>query len=147
MSLTPQLWNSSANLKSRNLDRRAEDLLNALEVAIASGLPGSPYNEHPPLGPATYFRALKRHTLVLLFVGVLCASGAWIISQGQPKVYQARTTLELLDSNRSVMNMKNFISGGNSAFGEQMYMETQVSLLRSASLLKRVRTRLEREGV
>jgi capsular exopolysaccharide synthesis family protein len=70
-----------------------------------------------------------------------------MISQGQPKVYEARTTLELLDSNRSVMNMKNFVSGGNSAFSEQMYMETQVSLLRSASLLKRVRTRLEREGV
>jgi capsular exopolysaccharide synthesis family protein len=72
---------------------------------------------------------------------------AWLISQQQPKIYQARTTLELLGENHSVMHMQNFASNGNSAFGEQMYMETQVSLLRSASLLKRVRNRLEHEGV
>jgi succinoglycan biosynthesis transport protein ExoP len=151
MSLTPQPWNPAQNIRNRDphlspIDRRAEDLLNALEIAITGGWNSAPPVDHAPAGLSVYGRALKRHKFALIFVSLSFAVAAWFYSQGQPKMYRAHTTLQLLEPNRSLMNMQNF-SGGNSIVSQETYMETQVNLLQSASLLERVRRRLEEAGV
>ncbi len=148
MSLTPQPWNPSDFSKRdpylARVDRRAEELLNALEVAFSAG--PAPSADHAPAGVSSYLRALKHHKFALIFGSVLCAAAAWLYSQSEPKVYEAKTTLELLEPNRSVMNMQNFTHGA-SILSQEVYMETQVNLLRSESLFKRVRRRLEQQGV
>ncbi|HLK51563.1 MAG TPA: polysaccharide biosynthesis tyrosine autokinase [Bryobacteraceae bacterium] len=148
MSLTPQPW-QSPNLRGRDphpvhMERRVEDLLAALESTLTAGPSAA---DHPTTSLATYGRALKRHRFALAFVALVCAAGAWFLSNMQDKVYQAHTTLELLEPNRSLMNMQNFTPGGNSILSQEVYMETQVNLLRSESLLSRVRHDLEQEGV
>src|SRR5579871_1491141 len=130
MSLTPQPWNSSANLRTRGQhpsqpERRLEDLLNALETAVTVGSYQVPPGDHAPAGLQNYGRALRRHKVALAVFAVTCAAAGWFLSQRQPKVYQAQTTLELLEPNRPVMNMQNFTSGGNSILSQEVYMDTQ----------------------
>ncbi len=148
MSLTPQSWHPAPNFRNRDthsphVERRVEDLLNALETTLTA----SSYTvDHPPSGLSMYGRALKRHKFALIFFALFCAAVGFLISQRETKVYQARTTIELLEPNRSIMNMQNFTPGGNSILSQDVYMDTQVNLLRSASLLSRVRRRLEQNG-
>ena len=145
MSLSPHPWYSSPNRNQRgNVERRMEDLLNVLETAL---VPGSytAATEHAPAGLASYGRALKRHKFALLFSAITFAFLGWFYAHSQPKVYRAHTMIELLEPNRSLMNIQNFNSN-NSAISEELYIDTQVSLLESKSLLDRVRRRLEASG-
>ncbi len=120
--------------------------MNALETAVTVGSYQVPPGDHAPAGLQNYGRALRRHKVALAVFAVTCAAAGWFLSQRQPKVYQAQTTLELLEPNRPVMNMQNFTSGGNSILSQEVYMDTQVSLLRSRTLVDRVRQHLEETG-
>src|SRR5690348_11195950 len=98
MSLTPQSWHPAPNVRNRDthsphVERRVEDLLNALETTLTA----SSYTvDHPPTSLSMYGRALKRHKFALIFFALFCAAVGFLISQRETKVYQARTTIELL---------------------------------------------------
>src|SRR5689334_22242540 len=144
MSLSPQPWHGAPNIRSRDqrtapAERRIDDLLNALEVALSAGAYPAPGVENAPTGLGTYLRALKHHKFLLGFCGIAFAVAGWFLSAREPKVYEAHTTLEILEPNRSIMNMQNFTAPGNSLLSQDVYIETQVNLLRSVSLVNRVR--------
>jgi polysaccharide biosynthesis transport protein len=127
---------------TRRLERKLDDLLNSLEPAYqASG------TEPPPVGLLTYWNTLKRRKFVVILAGMALAAAAWYYSDRQPKIYQARTTLEILEPDRGSMNMQNFNSGSAFLFTQETYLETQFDLLRSRSLLKRVGRNLLAAGV
>jgi succinoglycan biosynthesis transport protein ExoP len=125
------------------LEKKVDQLLSSLEPV--------PYQdsgaEPPPPGLLSYWRTLKRRKLIVLLAGFAVAVAAWFYSERQPKIYQARVTLEILEPDRGSMNMKNFSPGGNSMFTQETYLQTQVNILHSKSLLKRVGQRLVSDGV
>lgn len=127
-----------------SLERKLDELLCTLEP-LPYQQPGAELGA--PVGISTYWETLKRRKLVVLLTGLLLAAAAWFYSSRQPKLYEARTTLEILEPNRGSMNMQNFSSGPGSLFNLETYMETQFSLLRSRSLLNRVGRSLVNAGV
>lgn len=123
------------------LERKLDGLLESLEPVPAQ----APLAE-PPTGLPTYWAALKRRKLLVLLVGLTVAALAWYYSDKQPKRYQARTVLEILEPDRGSMHMQNFNPGPNS-FSQETYLQTQFNLLQSKSLLKRVGQHLLAAGV
>src|SRR5580700_369569 len=110
----------------QRLERKLDELLSSLEPAYQASGP-----EPPPAGLLTYWSTLKRRKFIVVLAGIVLAAAAWYYSDRQPKVYQARTTLEILEPDRGSMNMQNFSSGGNFLFTQETYLETQFDLLRS----------------
>jgi succinoglycan biosynthesis transport protein ExoP len=126
----------------QRLERKLDEVLSSLEPAYQASAP-----EPPPAGLLTYWTTLKRRKFVIILAGIALAAAAWYYSDRQPKIYQARTTLEILEPDRGSMNMQNFSSGGNFLFSQETYLETQFDLLRSKSLLRRVGRNLLAAGV
>src|SRR5882762_10092204 len=87
-----------------------------------------------------YWRILIRHKMTVLafaLIGLLAAIG---ISLAQTPIYRVRTSLEIQDFNANFLDLKNVDpteSSGNYATPES-YVETQVKILQSESVIERV---------
>ncbi|NDJ11468.1 MAG: polysaccharide biosynthesis tyrosine autokinase [Acidobacteriia bacterium] len=89
-----------------------------------------------------YWVVLKRRKWSLLLMTVFGSVAGILYTLPQQPVYEARTSIEVLDNNEPMMALKE--SGNNSGgFVTETNLLTQVSILQSASLEKRVVEKLE----
>ena len=104
-------------------------------------------------GVLEYWQMIRRHPAAIIFVTVLGGIIAFVSTLPQPRIYQARTTLEIQGMNDDFLNMKsvNPTIQENSGADPGYDIQTQVKILQSRSLTKRVlakfRTRTPGDGL
>ncbi len=125
------------------LERKVDGLLNLVEPVPYQ----SPVSDPPPAGVLTYWAAIKRRRFLVLTGGIAIAAASWYFTSRLPKLYLASTTIEILEPDRGSMNMQNFSKGNENMFNQETYLQTQVSLIESKSLLQRVGQQLLSQGV
>jgi polysaccharide biosynthesis transport protein len=135
MQPSPGPWLPSDSADSREF-YRLESKVNGLLAAFDTPA--------PPAGLLSYWRTLRSRLPLLVAVALIPAAAGWFLAFHEQKIYQARSTLELLEPGRT-LNMRN-LSSDNHMFGGDVYVETQVAKMRSDSLLEAVRRRLAQEG-
>jgi succinoglycan biosynthesis transport protein ExoP len=114
-------------------------------------------NSLPPLPPAErqernssllldYIRTLTRFRWVVALCALLGILASFVFNLTTLPVYRARTSLDIQNLNGNFMNM-NTISptGGTDSSSTEAYVQTQIKLLQSDTLLDRTVTRLEAE--
>ncbi len=95
-------------------------------------------------GVLEYWQMIRRHKLAILVAACIGAVGGFASTLSKPRIYQARTTLEIQGLNQEFLNMKNMSpTVENTAMGVDADIQTQVKLLQSRSLLKRVSGKLD----
>ena len=102
-----------------------------------TGTPGSsPQAGSGPSGLVEYWGMLRRRKWLLALMMILGAAGGLLFTLPQTPVYQATTTIEVLDMNSGVVGLKD----GNASPGlvEETNLQTQVDILGSATLQSRV---------
>lgn len=95
-------------------------------------------------GLLEYWRILRRRKGTLILISGLGLLAAILVTLPQTPIYQASTTLEILELNQDFMNMKNvqqMADGGSSNL--MMDIQTQIKILQSDSLLDRVMDSLQ----
>ena len=93
-----------------------------------------------------YWVVLKRRKWSLLLMTVLGSVGGVLYTLPQQPVYEAHTTIEVLDNNEPMMALKGSDNGSGN-FVTETNLQTQVSILQSQSLAKRVVEKLEGTAV
>jgi capsular exopolysaccharide synthesis family protein len=91
-----------------------------------------------------YWHVLRRHKAAIALLLILGALAGLLFSLPQTPIYRAQTTLEVLALNENFLNIRDVdptASGRDS--GTPYYIETQVEILRSASLIQRVVKKLQ----
>lgn len=91
-------------------------------------------------GLSRMWSALRRRKLSLLFACVLGLAAGLMLAMVQTPSYRARTSIEIQNLNHDFLNMRDLdptASSGNTS-GAYMYLQTQMELLQSESLLERV---------
>ena len=94
-------------------------------------------------GVLEYWQMIRRHKLAVLVVACIGALGGFASTLSNPRIYQARTTLEIQGLNQEFLNMKNMsptVESGSTDVDADI--QTQVKLLQSRSLLRRVSEKL-----
>ena len=87
-----------------------------------------------------YWQMLIRHRRTLLGFVLVGLLGALVISVLQTRIYRARTSLEIQDFNANLLDIKGVDASEStgSYITPESYMETQVKILQSESVLGRV---------
>ena len=87
-----------------------------------------------------YWQMLIRHRRTLLGFVLVGLLGALVISVLQTRIYRARTSLEIQDFNANLLDIKGVDASDStgSYITPESYMETQVKILQSESVLGRV---------
>ena len=124
------------------LEKKVDDLLSLVEP-VPCPVPSA---DPAPAGVLSYWTAIKRRKFLVMSAGILIAAAAWYFTSRLPKLYQASTTVEILEPGRGSMNMQNFTKGNENLFNQETYLSTQVSLIESNSLLELVGKHLLQEG-
>jgi len=88
-----------------------------------------------------YWNILFRHRKTLLSFALVGLLGAMVISLVQTRIYRVRTSLEI--QGNSFLETKNSTDSAGSYATPESYMETQVKLLQSESLLEHVIDKLK----
>jgi succinoglycan biosynthesis transport protein ExoP len=102
-----------------------------------------PAEEPSSGGLSEYWRIFKRHKLAILLLSVLGGMAGLLIGLPQTPVYRVRTSLEILGVNEEFLNMKQSSPiTNNENSNDSSELQTQVKLLESESLAKRVFTKL-----
>lgn len=99
---------------------------------------GPEADENDQGGLLEYWRILKRRkgTLILIAsVGLLLGIA---VTLPQTPIYQARTTLEILELNQNFMNMKDVQQVSESSWNLMTDIQTQIKVLQSETLVQRV---------
>ncbi len=93
-----------------------------------------------------YIRTLTRFRWVVALCALLGILASFVFNLTTLPVYRARTSLDIQNLNGNFMNM-NTISptGGTDSSSTEAYVQTQIKLLQSDTLLDRTVTRLEAE--
>jgi polysaccharide biosynthesis transport protein len=108
-------------------------------------------HEHPEKsdsgGLLEYFRILRLHKGALILISLLGAFGGILLALPQTSVYRARTALEIQDLNENFLNIKQVspVSNGDSSTA-LTDIQTQIRLLKSESLFKRVSAKLKEQA-
>jgi succinoglycan biosynthesis transport protein ExoP len=127
------------------------------EILARKGQPApapAPYDITPPYGYdyleqpddsgslLDYARILRRHKGTLLLIAFLGTLAAVLVTLPQTPVYQARTSLEIVELNENFLNIKQVMpiseSGASAALTD---IQTQIKILQSESLIERVLAR------
>jgi capsular exopolysaccharide synthesis family protein len=126
------------------------------DVAVppARGYPGYPesagygygnnYVDDPGSGGLLeYWRILRRRKGTLILIAALGLVAGLLLTLSQTPIYQARTALEIQDINENFLNIKQVtpVSDGNS-YTALSDIQTQITLLQSESLIRRVLAKL-----
>jgi capsular exopolysaccharide synthesis family protein len=94
-------------------------------------------------GILEYWQMIRRHKLAILVATCLGALGGFASTLSNPRIYQARTTLEIQGLNQEFLNMKNVSPTVDSgATDVDADIQTQVKILQSRSLLQRASAKL-----
>ncbi len=99
-------------------------------------------------GLLDYWRILRRRKGMLILIAFLGALAGFLITVPQTPIYQARTTLEVQGLNENFLNMREVsptVTASNIYYPEYD-MQTQVRILQSATLRKRVMGKLKSEN-
>lgn len=95
-------------------------------------------------GVLEYWEIIRRHKGAVLLSTFLGALMAFLFTLPAPRIYQARTTLEIQDLNEDFLNMRNVnptVDAGAS-YSPDYDIQTQVKILQSKSLTKTVLEKL-----
>src|SRR5581483_4062355 len=98
----------------------------------------------PAAGFMSYWRMIRRRKGTLLIFAVVGALVGYLITIPQTPIYRARTSLEIVSLNQNFMNLKegNPVADSGAA-ADSTDIQTQIKILQSASLLKRVEKKLQ----
>src|SRR5712691_9784787 len=95
-------------------------------------------------GLLEYWQMIRRHKLPVVLATVLGLATGFLLTLPEPRIYQARTTLEIQGLNDDFLNMKNVSPTAMAGGGSPEYeILTQVRILQSRSLLNRVVEKLK----
>jgi polysaccharide biosynthesis transport protein len=102
------------------------------------------YVSEPGSGLLEYGRILRRRKGAFILIALLGLLAGVLLTVTQIPIYQARTTLEIQDLNENFLNIKQVtpVSDGNT-YTALTDIETQIKLLQSESLIKRVLVKLK----
>ncbi len=123
-------------------DRMREDSLYPRDESL--GFYRTPYAEQPVPGPdelgrwLEYLRILGRHKFLILAMTILCGLAGFLISLLQTPIYRARTTLE-------IQGFQEPLPGVVPTTTSEPFVATQVQILMSQTLHRRVLSKLEPE--
>ncbi len=94
-----------------------------------------------------YYRVLLRWRWAILKCALAGMVLAVLLTLGEKPVYQARTSLDIQSLNGDFMNRRDVaMTGDSSGAPGDSYVQTQIKLLESDTLLERTVARLEREA-
>ena len=94
-------------------------------------------------GLLEYWQMVRRHKGAVILLTCLGALGGFVLTLSNPRIYQARTTLEIQGLNEEFLNMKNVNPCRERVGGDvDSDIQTQVKILQSRILLTRVRDKL-----
>src|SRR5260370_28957561 len=95
-------------------------------------------------GLLEYWQMIRRHKLPVVLATVLGLAAGFLLTLPEPRIYQARTTLEIQGLNDDFLNMKNVSPTAMAGGGSPEYaILTQVRIPQSRSLLDRGVEKLE----
>jgi succinoglycan biosynthesis transport protein ExoP len=96
-------------------------------------------------GLLEYWQMIRRHKAPVVLATLLGLAIGFLLTLPEPRIYQARTTLEIQGLNDEFLNMRNVNPTASSGGGGSPEYEilTQVKIIQSRSLLKRVVAKLE----
>ena len=95
-------------------------------------------------GLLEYWQMIRRHKLPVVLATVLGLAAGFLLTLPEPRIYQARTTLEIQSLNDDFLNMKNVSPTAMAGTSSPEYeILTQVRILQSRSLLNRVVEKLK----
>ncbi len=89
-------------------------------------------------GLLDYWRILCRHKGTIFLFAVCGVLTALLFSLSQTPVYQARTTLEILDVNENVLNTRDLDPTASGNQSPELTIQTQVKVLQSRTLVESV---------
>lgn len=134
---------------------KRDELRARTQVVIGPGRTGNltPYLPSPAkLEPeglmVEYYRLLMRHRMLIGVFAVIGASLAFLFCLTTRPVFRARTSLDIQNINADFMNMRAIaptdVPGG--APSAEIFIQTQIKLLQSETLINRTKKRLETEA-
>jgi polysaccharide biosynthesis transport protein len=95
-----------------------------------------------PGGVLMAAKLIRRHFWLIALTGFVGAGVAVAVALSHEKTYQARVSLEIQGVNENYLNLKDLRPGSSEESSAQGYLQTEVKLLKSTSLLKRVEEKL-----
>ncbi len=98
-----------------------------------------PAPQRPPESPLLeFFRVLGRYKYALLAMAILgCGAGAFFGLQERP-MYRASGSIEIQGVNDEFLHLKSVDPNSTAEYSSETYLQTQIRILRSASVLQRV---------
>jgi polysaccharide biosynthesis transport protein len=95
-------------------------------------------------GVLEYWQMIRRHPGTLILLTLLAGLIAFASTLTEPRLYQARTSLELQGLNEDFLNMKsvNPTVDASSNYSPDYDIQTQVKILQSRSLLQRTQAKM-----
>src|SRR5207244_10567060 len=120
--------------------------LNTIDVTpgtVSGELPG-PGLKRDYAGVLEYWQMVRRHKGAVILATFLGAMAGFLMTLSDPRVYQARTSLEIQGLNEEFLNMKSVNPLSETSNGYlDTDIQTQVKLLQSRGLLERVQAKLD----
>jgi succinoglycan biosynthesis transport protein ExoP len=96
-----------------------------------------------PGGVVMAAKLIRRHFWLVALAGLIGAGCGLVVALSQEKTYQANVSLEIQSLNENYLNFKDLEPGSSAESNTQGYLQTEVKLLKSTSLLKRVEEKLK----
>ncbi len=97
-------------------------------------------------GVLEYWQMVRRHKAAVILATLLGGLIAFASTLPAPRIYQARTTLEIQGLNDDFLNFRNVNpTMEGSSYSPDYDIQTQVKILQSKTLIKRVREKLEQQ--
>src|SRR5438477_345379 len=101
-----------------------------IDVTPVSIEPAGPGLKRDYAGVLEYWQMIRRHKAAVVLATCLGCLGGFVVTLSDPRIYQARTTLEIQGLNEEFLNMKNVnpVSETSGAYLDTD-IQTQVKIL------------------
>ena len=127
----------------RNLPSQALSTIDVTPASVVVDVPG-PGLKRDYAGVLEYWQMVRRHKGAVILATFLGAMAGFLMTLSDPRVYQARTSLEIQGLNEEFLNMKSVNPVSETSNGYlDTDIQTQVKLLQSRGLLERVQAKLD----
>lgn len=111
---------------------------------IAIEMPG-PGLKRDYAGLLEYWQMARRHKGALVVFIVLGGLGGFLMTLPSPRIYQARTSIEIQQLNNDFLGMRNVNPTASDSYYGDADIQTQVKILQSRLIIERVAKKLEKE--
>jgi polysaccharide biosynthesis transport protein len=103
--------------------------------------------KHDYAGILEYWQMVRRHKIAVVLASLVGAVIGFLLTLPQPRMFQARTSLEIQGLNEEFLGMRNVnpTVTPTSTYYPEFDIQTQVKILQSATLLRRSAARLEEQ--